>query len=289
MYIRLTGTVCCYQIFHSTNLSLYLFQHLPAWPHGIAVWLPSDHSGWVRVDGSCHSWHGRVVVGRVHSGLTEYHIRRYALFHIKFTCNSVMHNEVGSHFLYEYILGAHFILVFPSCLITHLISTKNGTSSQRRHQALPYVRAVIQPSQNKQMQSIINISLHFLRNLPTKKNMCGEKSVHHLFLKAVVICLIPNFTWAINNPSRGCGKEMPESLNPGQTIQFNVTYNDRYLGAIPRLYHMQIPRGTNLPSSKLSLKVTLNVLLIPFLTAQVFSDWITFFQTILHKTTYQCR
>ena len=77
--------------------------------------------------------------------------------------------------------------------------------------------------------------------------MRGQKSVqilgYHIILTGVVSCLILKLTWAINNPSRGCGKEMPDALNPGQTIQFNVTYNDSNLGPIPRLYHMQLPKG----------------------------------------------
>ena len=103
-------------------------QHLPAWPHGIAVWLPSDHGGWVRVDGSCHSWHGRVVVGRVPSSLTEYQIKKIcSRFTPKYTCDSVIRNEVGSHFLwYEYIFLGHFNFVFPLMFDyypTHFIST----------------------------------------------------------------------------------------------------------------------------------------------------------------------
>ena len=57
--------------------------------------------------------------------------------------------------------------------------------------------------------------------------------------------VIPKSIVAINvsNPSEGCSQPLSEKLTPGQTVRFNVTYEDKNLGPILRHYHIQLPTG----------------------------------------------
>ena len=114
-----------------------------------------------------------------------------------------------------------------------------------------YVKEVVAKIQQTRYFSLIG-------NITMKQPSIFQTKVFTTFLVSFLV--IPKSIVAIkvSNPSEGCSQPLPEKLNPGQTVRFNITYEDKNLGPILRHYHIQLPTGNLATAWKTMKNINLN-------------------------------